>query len=149
MGHTLLWLQAFSCGRLSCGGQILGSGLSSCSSWALEHTGFSSCGPLAELLFGTWDLPRSGLQPLLPALADRFLTTGPPREVPQCCSLRSFFSFVSVSFLKAVESQSSRDRVWIGVLLVEKNRKEFKAINKNKLENITTCSFRVTILRRV
>ena len=104
--------QAYNWGGLSCwGGQVLGAGLSSCSSWALEHTGFSSCGPLAKLLFGTWDLPRSGLQPLLPTLADRFLSTGPPREVPQCRSLRSFFSFVSVSFLKAVESQSSCDRV--------------------------------------
>ena len=104
--------QPYNWGGLSCwGGQVLGAGLSSCSSWALEHTGFSSCGPLAKLLFGTWDLPISGLQPLLPALADRFLSTGPPREVPQCRSLRSFFSFVSVSFLKAVESQSSCDRV--------------------------------------
>ena len=105
-------LQAYHCGGLSCcRGQVLGAGLSSCSSWALEHMGFRSCGPLAKMLFGMWDLPRLGLQPLSPALADRFLTTGPPREVPQCCSLRSFFSFVSVSFLKAVESQSSCDRV--------------------------------------
>ena len=105
-------LQAYHCGGLSCcRGQVLGTGLSSLSSWALEHTGFRSCGPLAKMLFGMWDLPRLGLQPLSPALADRFLTTAPPREVPQCRSLRSFFSFVSVSFLKAMESQSSCDRV--------------------------------------
>ena len=36
----------------------------------------SSCG--AYLLQRTWDLPRHGIKPKFPALAGRFLTTGPP-----------------------------------------------------------------------
>ena len=53
------------------------------------HTGFSCgsqgqdcrlncCGPRAELLCGTWDLPRSGTEPVSPALTGRFFTTEPP-----------------------------------------------------------------------
>ena len=39
----------------------------------------SSCGAWAyELLHGMWDLPRSGIKPVSPALAHRFLSTGPP-----------------------------------------------------------------------
>ena len=36
----------------------------------------SCCG--TQLLLGMWDLPRSGSEPMSPALAGRFLTTGPP-----------------------------------------------------------------------
>ena len=31
-----------------------------------------------QLLLGMWDLPRSGFEPMSPAPASRFLTTGPP-----------------------------------------------------------------------
>ena len=41
-----------------------------------RHVGFSGCGARALLLHGVWDLPRLGIQS--PALAGRFLTTGPP-----------------------------------------------------------------------
>ena len=44
----------------------------------LEHTGFSSCGTQAQLVWGMWDLPRPGINPVFPALAGRFLTNGPP-----------------------------------------------------------------------
>ena len=30
------------------------------------------------MLRGMWDLPRAGIEPISPALAGRFLTTGPP-----------------------------------------------------------------------
>ena len=43
-----------------------------------RRLGFSSCGVRAQLLRGTWDLPRRGLEPVSPALAGRFLTTAPP-----------------------------------------------------------------------
>ena len=33
-----------------------------------------------QLLCGMWDLPRPGIEPLLPALAGRFSTRGPPGE---------------------------------------------------------------------
>ena len=92
-----LWLQqagaTLCCGALvsHCGGfscceaQALGSrasvvvvhGLSSCGSRALVCR-LSSCGTWAQLLCGMWDLPRSGLEPVSPALAGRFLTTVPP-----------------------------------------------------------------------
>ena len=58
-----------------------GEGLSRCSSWVLEH-GLSGCDTQAYLLLGMWDLPGPRIKPLSPALAGRFLATGPPREVP-------------------------------------------------------------------
>ena len=43
-----------------------------------RRTGFSSCGALASLLRGMWDLPGPGLELMSPALAGGFLTTAPP-----------------------------------------------------------------------
>ena len=51
----------FSC----CGARALGSGL-------------GSCGTPASLPWGMYTLPRPGIEPVYPALAGRFLTTGPP-----------------------------------------------------------------------
>ena len=44
----------------------------------LQTRSLSSCGSRAQLLRGTWDLPRPGLEPVSPALAGRFSTTAPP-----------------------------------------------------------------------
>ena len=44
----------------------------------LQTRRLSSCGPRAQLLRGTWDPPRPGLEPASPALAGRLLTTAPP-----------------------------------------------------------------------
>ena len=44
----------------------------------LQTRRLSSCGSWAQLLRGTWDLPRPGLEPVSPALAGRFSTTAPP-----------------------------------------------------------------------
>ena len=44
----------------------------------LQTLRLSSCGPRAQPLRGMWDLPRPGLEPVLPALAGRFSTTAPP-----------------------------------------------------------------------
>ncbi|KAJ8796338.1 hypothetical protein J1605_018016 [Eschrichtius robustus] len=46
----------------------------------LQTRRLSSCGSRAQLLRGTWDLPRPGLEPLSPALAGGFSTTAPPGE---------------------------------------------------------------------
>ena len=54
-------------------------GLSSCGSRAVERR-LSSCGTLASLLRGMWDLPGPGLEPMSPALAGGFLTTPPPEK---------------------------------------------------------------------
>ena len=52
-------------------------GLSDRSSRVLERR-LSSCGAWAKLLHGVWNLPGPGIRPVSPALAGRFLTTGPP-----------------------------------------------------------------------
>ena len=48
----------------------------------LQTRRLSSCGSRAQLLRGTWDLPRPGLEPVSPALAGRFSTTAPPGKPP-------------------------------------------------------------------
>ena len=44
----------------------------------LQMRRLSNRGSRAQLLHGMWDLPRSGLKPVSPALAGGFLTTVPP-----------------------------------------------------------------------
>ena len=44
----------------------------------LQTRSLSSRGSRVQLLRGTWDLPRPGLEPVSPALAGRFSTTAPP-----------------------------------------------------------------------
>ena len=57
----------------------------------LGHTGFSSCGFQsperasgdAQLVVAhglMWDLPGPGIEPVSPALAGRFFSTGPPEK---------------------------------------------------------------------
>ena len=57
-----------------------------------EHR-LSNCGSRAQLLRGMWDLPRSGLEPVSPALAGRFSTTAPPGK-PCWCLLSTFLLVV-------------------------------------------------------
>ena len=66
MGFSLFWLLL-----------LLSTGFSSYSSRALERR-LNSCGTWAYLLCGVWDLPRSGVEPIFPALAGGFFTTEPP-----------------------------------------------------------------------
>ena len=49
----------------------------------LQTCRLSSCGSRAQLLRGMWDLPRTGLEPVSPALAGRFSTTVPPGKPPK------------------------------------------------------------------
>ena len=56
-----------------------------------RRAGFSSCGMQAYLLCGMWDLPGPGIEPMSPALAGRFLTTGPAGK-----SWLSFFKKINV-----------------------------------------------------
>ena len=44
----------------------------------LQTRRLSNCGSRAQLLRGTWDPPRPGLEPASPALAGRLPTTAPP-----------------------------------------------------------------------
>ena len=57
----------------------------SCGALPLGHVGsvvvmqgLSTCGDWAQLPCDMWNLPRLGIQPVSPALAGGFLTTGPP-----------------------------------------------------------------------
>ena len=54
------------------------SSSSPCGAQALGCTGFSSCSSWDLLLCCMWNLPEAGIEPVSPALAGRFLTTGPP-----------------------------------------------------------------------
>ena len=51
--------------------------LRSCGSWALEHR-FDCRVAQAQLLLSLWDLSRSGIEPMSPALAGGFFTTESP-----------------------------------------------------------------------
>ena len=62
--------QAFS----SCGDQGL---FCSCSVQASNCGGFSSYGAQTQLLHAMWDLPRSGIKPVSPAVAGGLLITEP------------------------------------------------------------------------
>ena len=55
-------------------------GLESCGCQALEHR-LNSCGAWARLLYGLWDLPGSGIEPVTAALSGRFFTTEPPGKL--------------------------------------------------------------------
>ena len=57
----------------------------------LQTRRLSSCGSRAQLLRGTWDPPRPGLEPVSPALAGRFSTTVPPGK-PSLYFLKNLFS---------------------------------------------------------
>ena len=54
----------------------------------LQTRRLSNCGTRARLLRGMWDPPRPGLEPVSPALADRFSTTAPPGK-PRVLVLRT------------------------------------------------------------
>ena len=58
-----------------------------------------------------WDLPRPGLEPMSPALADRFLTTGPPGKTGKIL-LKSRWSCWGVSSWVS-------ERLWLGLLQPE------------------------------
>ena len=64
--------------------QSMGScALRSCDLRALQYR-FSSCGTWALLPCSMWNIPGSEIEPASPALASRFLTTGPPGKSPLC-----------------------------------------------------------------
>ena len=81
IGSSMPQLQCWAGATLRCDLRAShGCSFSCCEARALWHSGFSSCAAWAELLQSTWDLPRPGIKPVSPALAGRFLTTGPPEK---------------------------------------------------------------------
>ena len=89
LGFLLLlpWVFVAVCASLQL--QRVGAPLC-CGAWAPHCSGLSCCGAQALgtwaqqvrlrglSLQDMWDLPRSGIRPMSPALVGRFLTTGPP-----------------------------------------------------------------------
>ena len=77
---------ASRCSGISCyGAQALGpwsSGVAArgliCCSLQAPELWFNSCGAWAQSLCGLWDLPGPDIEPVSPALAGRFFSTGPP-----------------------------------------------------------------------
>ena len=62
----------------------------------------SSCGARVQLPRVMWNLPGPGIKPVFPALAGRFLTTGPPEK--SSLSLYNELSYhSSVLFLRCSE----------------------------------------------
>ena len=79
-GYSSLWCAGFSLRWLLllqridlryAGFSSCSPGLSSCSSRALERR-LSSCGTWSQLVWGIWNLPRPGIEPLSPSSQGRF-----------------------------------------------------------------------------
>ena len=60
----------------------------------LQMRRLSNCGSRAQLLRGTRDPPRPGLEPMFPALAGRLSTTAPPGKPS-----RFFFFLISAHWM--------------------------------------------------
>ena len=70
-----------------------------CRAWSLGCMAFSSCGTWTQLLHGMWNLHRAGIELMSPALADGFLTTGPPGKFLNMSVSKHFFSFQPFTLL--------------------------------------------------
>ena len=57
----------------------------------------SSCGPQASLLPDRWDLPRSGIEPVSPAVASRATTAEPPGKPLAFSALVQAFLYLPVA----------------------------------------------------
>ena len=83
--QTTFYLFIFGCvgsSLLAQASSSWGVRVSHCSGFPFaEHkpwsVGFGGCGTWADLPLDVWNLPRPGIKPMSPALAGRFLTTGP------------------------------------------------------------------------
>ena len=60
-----------------------------------REQGLSGCTAWAQLPLGMWNLSRAGTEPVSPALAGRFLTTGPPGK-PLFSTLKILFYHVII-----------------------------------------------------
>ena len=73
----------------------------------LQCVGFSSWGSRAELPCGMWNLPGSRIKPVAPALAGRFLITGPPGKPSRTFFSESYFFSCKSQFLEFSHSRSN------------------------------------------
>ena len=77
----VVWVLVNAVASLVLEHRLQSTGISIDSLQALEHR-LSSYGSQAQLLCDMWDLPRPGLEPVLTALAGRFLSSLPPGKPP-------------------------------------------------------------------
>ena len=112
-GFSLRWLLLRSTGSRHVGfsscstraSVVAARGLSSCGSRALERR-LSSCGARALLLCSMWDLPRPGLKPVCPALADGFLTSAPPGKSLDSMTFEACYNLGDKCFCDCLASGS-------------------------------------------
>ena len=83
---------------------VAGCGLSSFTSWVLEHR-LSSCETQAFLLRDTWYSPKPGIKPMSFALAGGFFTTEPPGK-PSHCLLKYTHSYSKLNSLTYMKQWS-------------------------------------------
>ena len=69
----------------------------------LQSTGFSTCIAWAQLPHGMQNPPRSGIEPVSPALASGFLTTGLPGKSSTCIFIEGIHFVVVVQLLSHVQ----------------------------------------------
>ena len=79
--YAVCFLQLQQAGAtLCCSARACHCGGFHCRAWVLGYSGFSSCGPRAQLLCSMWDLLGLGVEPVSPSLAGRLPNTGPPKQ---------------------------------------------------------------------
>ena len=88
----------------NCGSELPTEAASLVAKHSSRACGLRSCGTWAQLPNSMWNLPRPGIEAMSPALAGRFLTTGPSGKPPFIVFLRPhllgfFFPFLAF-FLK-------------------------------------------------
>ena len=80
----------------------------------LQTRRLSSCGSRAQLLRGTWDPPRPGLEPVCPALAGGFSTAAPPGKPSKVILLST--PVQSFSWPPTFSALNSTDQLLIGFI---------------------------------
>ena len=80
---------------------VVAPACSSCGSPALERW-LSSCGAWAQLLWGMWDTPGSGIEPVSSALAGRFLAASSPGKTEVTLLWGTFTFMREISICKGV-----------------------------------------------
>ena len=108
-GFLQVLLFTAGCGASHC------RGFSCCGPRARGH-GPSSCGARAQLLCGMWDLPQPRMEPVSPALAGGFSTTGPQGK--SMTSLNRQHEIIQLTTGRTVFTQE------YGGFIYKKNRRE-------------------------
>ena len=94
---------------------VAACGLSSCSSWPLEHR-LSSCGAWTQLLCSMWVLSIPGIEPVSPVLAGTFFTTEPPgkphRRRSSSGFLKKNFKYTSLSLVNRLALRERERPSW-------------------------------------